>query len=180
MPDEALKAVAQDYHPSAFFFSEQSERGDVRWVAWSPQLAQLKRLVYALLDLFTSGDAGVLLKVDKQNVADGPVWTRYHGQAPLDEVIAAIRAHERMIFQDGYTQLCVRDLTTADYLALDEYDVLYIYGDDERFPAACRDCGFEQRDEALVSEQGHWRRHIPDLEPDRVAFAERLGLEAVD
>jgi predicted RNA methylase len=41
-------------------------------------------------------------------------------------------------------------------------------------------CGFEQREEPLIAERGHWRRLIDDIATDRAAFAERLGLGEVD
>jgi hypothetical protein len=178
--DITPKAVLQGYDPAPFFFCETNERtGAERWVAWSGDVAQLKRLVYALLETF-SLHAQVLLKVEKQDTADGAAWTRYHGDAPIAKVVQAIRENERLIFQDGYTQLCVRDDDTGEYIALDEYDVLYIYSDDERFARICRQCGFEERVERLISETAHWRRRVPEAEEFCRQFVSVLDLEEVE
>ena len=99
-PDNLPKAVVQGYSPAAFFYAQTSPSGAVRWVAWSADVRQTQRLVYDVLRLF-SRHAQVLLKVDKQDVADGPVWTRYHGDAPLAKVVEAVRANEPFVFQDG-------------------------------------------------------------------------------
>jgi hypothetical protein len=180
MSDNALKAAVEGYAPKPFFFAQTGRRdGAIRWVAWTGDLAQLKRLVYAVLRCF-SPNAQVLLKVDKQNVADGTVWTRYHGDAPLAKVIRAIESHERFVFQDGYTQLCVRDDDTGEYVALDEYDVLYIYSDDDRFAHACRECRFEEREEELISDRGHWRRSLPDTADACKSFVKALHLKQVE
>ena len=140
------KAGVDGYGPPPFFFAQTSPEGAIRRVAWSGDVGQLKRLAYATLRHF-SRHARVVLQVDKQDVTDGPVWTRYHGEAPLAKVTAAVRDHERLIFQDGYTQLCVKDDDTGDYLALDEYGLLWIHSDEEAFADTCRACGFEEREE---------------------------------
>ena len=177
--NEPPKAVVEGYDPPPFFFAQTSPHGAVRWVAWTGKLPQLKQLVYGLLRLF-SPHAQVLLKVDKKDVSDGAVWTRYHGEAPVAKVVHAIRDHERLIFQDGYTQLCVRDDDTGEYIALDEYGVLYIYAHDDRFTQTCRDCGFEERPETLISDQPHWRQALDDAAELRASLVKALHLEEVE
>ena len=174
-----LKAVAKDYLPRPFHFAQTSPAGAIRRVAWTSDLSQLKSLAYAVLEQF-SPDAYVLLKVDKQNVPDGAVWTRYHGEAPLAGVIQAIKDNERMIFQDGYTQLCVRDADSGDYIALDEYDLLWIYSNDPKFADICGNFGFEDRPEQLISQRPHWRCSLDDSPQLRDRFVSALILELVD
>ena len=178
-PDNFPKAVVSDYSPAPFFYAQTSPSGAVRWVAWSEDVRQTQRLVYDVLRLF-SPHALVLLKVDKQDVPDGPVWTRYHGDAPLAKVVEAIRANEPFVFQDGYTQLCVRDDDTEEYIALDEYGLLWIYADDGRFAEVCRKNGFEERPEELISDRGHYRRTSPDSEEQRERFLSALNLQEVE
>jgi hypothetical protein len=177
--DDAPKAVVQGYAPRPFFFAQTSPQGSIRRVAWTGDLPQLKRLVYAILRHFTA-NALVLMKVGKEDVADGPVWTRYHGEAPLAKVIQAMQANERMVFQDGYTQLCVRDADTGDYIALDEHGVLYIYSDDPVFAQICTDSGLSEREEALISEHGHWRRALDNADDLQHRFISALGLQQVE
>ena len=137
------------------------------------------KLVYDVLRRF-SRHAKVLLKVDKQDAPDGPVWTRYHGEAPLAKVVDAIRASEPFVFQDGYTQLCVRDDDTGEYIALDEYGLLWIYADDDRFEEVCRAAGFEERPEELISGREHWRCALPDAPARRERFVKALCLDEVE
>jgi len=178
--DQSPKAVVEGYGPAPFAYAQTNDRdGSIRLVAWSGKIADLKRLVYAVLRLF-SANVNVLLKVEKQDTADGPVWTRYHGEAPLAKVVQAIESNERLIFQDGYTQLCVRDADTGEYFALDEYGVLYIYSDDDRFVRACRECGFEDLAEDLISERAHWRRSLEDAADLREGFIRTLALAEVE
>ena len=178
-PDNLPKAVVSGYAPSPFFYAQTSPSGAVRWVAWSGDVEQTRRLVYDVLKQF-SPHAQVLLKVDKQDVPDGPVWTRYHGEAPLAKVVGAIRDNEPFVFQDGYTQLCVRDDDTGEYIALDEYGLLWIYADDDRFVEVCRRNGFEERPEHLISDGGHYRRSLADAAEQRDRFLRELDLEEVD
>lgn len=178
-PDNIPKAVVAGYDPPAFFFMQTSPEGATRWVAWAGDVSRLRRLVYDVLAGF-SLHARVLLKVDRQTVPDGPVWTRYHGEAPLAKVVAAIRDCESFVFQDGYTQLCVRDDDTGEYIAVDEFGLLWIYADDDRFVEVCRRAGFEERPEELISDRGHYRRGVPDAAGQRERFVKALDLDEVE
>ena len=177
--DTRPKAVVEGYAPAPFFFAQTSPDGAVRLVAWAPEVRPVEALLHAVLAEF-SPHAQVLLKVGKQDVPDGPVWTRYHGEAPTARVAKAVRDFERLVFHDGYTQLCVRDDDTGEYLALDEFGLLWVYSDDPKFADLCRACGFEERVEELISDRPRWQCALDDGPELAERFVRELGLNEVE
>ena len=78
----APKAVRDGYAPAPFFFAER--RGDVaRLVAWTADVAQLGRLVDAVLARFPR-DVRVVLTVRSDQASDG--WLRYDGDCDVATV----------------------------------------------------------------------------------------------
>lgn len=178
-PTYNAKAARDGYHPSPFFFSQKNTAdGSLRWLAWSSVGELMERLTNDVLQRF-SEDLEVLLKIEKQDTSDGPAWSRFHGAAKRTEVCAAIESVRSLIYGDGYTQLCVRDSPTGNYIALDEYGILFIYWDDENIAHICREAGFEQRQHELISARPHWRKRIPDAADLQRQLIDLLRLRAV-
>ena len=159
------KAVRDGYSPPPFFFRQDYQAGNKRWVAWADSVEDLKPLFYRLLDSFTE-EVEVLFKNERddspQSTADP--WQRYHGACLLKEVASAIRRHEELVFQDGGNQLCIRCADEGDYLALDEHGILFLYAEGDGFAALCRELGFEEGVRPLLYEGGHWREYYPQLD----------------
>ena len=61
----------------------------------------------------------------------------------------------------------VRDAETGSYLAFDEHGVLYLYGRHAEIEKQLEDLGFENRKDALITEQGHWHIEIADTDSIR-------------
>ena len=153
------KACAPGYKPAAFFFKQTSRQGELRLVAWSGNLDQVKSTYYKLLELFPD-DVAVLLKTEPED--DEPQnrqrWIRFHGYSSVRDVREAIRAHEDYVFEDGHHQLFIRRMDTDEYFGLDEFGVLYIYPHDaRRFVDVLESAGYAQRKNELLSDIGHWR-----------------------
>ena len=68
------KAVRPGYAPPAFYFKQTSREGGTRWVAWARNSKRARDVINPLLRLMPS-DLDVLLKLDKGDTPDGPVFT---------------------------------------------------------------------------------------------------------
>src|SRR5437867_6911272 len=113
----APKAVREGFAPPPFAFEERNENGDVRFVAWTPDIAQLKRTLYAVLGQFPE-QVEVLFKTETGGESGRDGWQRYCGVAELVAVVEAIRESEELVFHDGCSMICVKLLDTGDYIAL--------------------------------------------------------------
>jgi len=123
--DENLKAFEDKYAPSPFYFRQKYDNG-FRYVAWTPRIGQLKQVIYDIIDNL-SENLGILLKIGFEGNSDE--FHRYYGEVTKANLMPIIKQHELYIFSDGGHQLCVRDLDTEEYIALDEHDILFIYSD---------------------------------------------------
>jgi hypothetical protein len=179
MPPEVSKAIREGYSPPPFFYREEYEPEKVRWVAWTGSVPQLKELLYRVLRCFPE-DVQVLLKLQVAERADpntGP-WQRYYGTCSLETLLVAIEKNEAQVFTDGGSQLCVMCGGGGDYLALDEHGSFFLYADDEGVRELCGELGFEERQERLLTEDGHWH-YRPGGNEAWQAFIEQAGLQAV-
>ncbi len=174
---DKLKAIAKEYNLRPFFFRQKYSEG-FRFVAWSSMLRQLKALVYDILKIF-SGDIEILLKIRIQK--EGEVdWDRYHGQIEHWKLAEVIKNNELYVFQDGEHQLCIRDSDTGEYIALDDHDILFIYSESEQVIHICEKNGFENREEKLISDFGHWHYSPKDSSALGEKFINDLSLEPVE
>ena len=176
------KSIAKDYGPSPFYFREQRGRDETRLVVWSPDLNQMKELFYQALKVFPA-EVEVLLKIKREDKSTQKStqekWDRYYGQfhrAALEEVI---KQSETIIFQDGDSQLNVRKPDASDYVTLDDHGVIYVYSKSEQFEKLCRENGFEERLEKLISDLGHWHITPKDAQKKRAKFIRGLNLKRV-
>ena len=150
------KAVREGYAPEAFIFQERTEEGRARFVAWTPDVAQLKGLVYAVLERFPS-TVDVLFKVESGAKTARAGWRRYFGTARLDRLMEVIRSVEELVFHDGGSMICVRSSDSGEYIALDEHGTLFIYSSDRGYLNLSEELGFESRVNELIDAQGHWQ-----------------------
>jgi hypothetical protein len=172
-----LKAGVEGYNPNAFFFKQEYSEG-TRFVAWTPTLSQLKALVYDILKIFAS-DLEILLKVRIRG-KDDEAWNRYYGEIEHSKLTDVLKNNELYVFQDGEHQLCVRDTGSGEYIALDDHDTLFIYSDFEQVMAICKKNGFENREEKLISETGHWHCELKDSAVLCQKLINALSLEPVE
>lgn len=159
-------------------FEEPHEDGDVRFVAWTADIAQLKRLVYAILKRFPDR-VEVLFKSETKGEAERDGWQRYCAEAERTAVVEAIQAAEELVFHDGGSMLCVKRLDNGDYIALDEHATLFIHSGDRAYLRLCERLGFENRVNELVGDAGHWQVRPAHHEDQEKRFVDRLALKPV-
>ena len=134
--------------------------------------------MYATLETFPN-EVEVLLKLHELDDEGEERWARYYQQTTLHKVQEAIRSNEEYVFQDGFHQLCIKRPDNGEFIALDDHDVLFIYSGEEIFQNLCREAGFEERMDRLISEVEHWHHGPKDAEKLRDKFIKVLDLEAV-
>jgi hypothetical protein len=176
---DTLKARAEDYEPTAFYFVQTSESAGNRVVAWTPDPAQMKELFYAAVGEFDEG-VRLLFKTTDPDADGEKEWSRYYSECERKEFIEVVQKFEDVVFSDGFNQLCVRELDYSDYIALDEHSILYFYSDNAAFPAICERLGFEKRFESLISSRPHFQREIDDLHSRRKKFIQELRFELIE
>jgi len=174
----APKAVREGYAPPPFVFEERHESGDIRFVAWTPDIPQLKRTLYAVLERLPE-QVEVLFKTETGGGSARDGWQRYFATADLIAVVEAIREAEELIFHDGGSMICVKDVVTGDYIALDEHATLFIYSSDRAYLMLCERLGFENRKNDLISAAGHWQVRPAHHQEQERTFIDRLNLEPV-
>ncbi len=173
------KAIREGYAPGPFFFRQQYHPHAERWVAWTPSLPDLQALTYRVLSCFPD-EVEVLVKLaaDHEPAGAEDPWCRYHGACSPQDLSAAIRDQEALVFTDGGSQLCVR-CAGGDYLALDEHGILFYYSEDDGFAAVCEEFGLELQHKELLYEAGHWHYRPGQVGEGWRRFCQRLGLEVV-
>jgi len=82
-----------------------------------------------------------------------------------------------LIYRDGYTQLCVRDPGTGEYIVYDEYGLIWVYSGSSLLPALAEHLA--ERETELITKGGHYRRRLPTSDQQSAEFVESLGLERV-
>jgi hypothetical protein len=174
----APKAVREGYAPPPFVFEERHESGEIRFVAWTPDVLQLKRTLYAVLERLPE-QVEVLFKTETGGESARDGWQRYFATADLAAVVEAIREAEELIFHDGGSMICVKDAGTGDYIALDEHATLFIYSSDRTYLMLFEGLGFENRMNALISAAGHWQVRPARHQEQERSFIERLNLEPI-
>lgn len=175
--EDRAKALAEGYSPSPFFFQERRERRR-RFVAWSPNLPQLKLVFYHLLRSFTE-NVEVLFKV-AENASDSKKWQKFHGVSSLPNLQKVIGSNEKVVFQDGGGQLSIKNPNTDEYITLDEHGVLYVYSSSPRLKKLFIQYGFGERREKLISDSGHWHISPSGAEKLRSDLIKALNLKKID
>lgn len=169
MPIRRPKSFREGYAPPAFFYSETTDHGDVRLVAWTAAVdAQAGALVALLMKLPSTVE--VTLQV-------APL--RYHGVVSRGALIEALGRCARLIYSDGRTQLCVRHPVTLEYVVFDEFGVFYVYSKDQAFRATLQRLGFAERQTPLISECGGQRRRLPGSTELEAEFVRLLRLTPI-
>ncbi len=172
--------VEEEYAPSPFFHEEvyylEDETTSTRIVAWSEDLAQMRRLFFRILKTFTP-TVEVLLKVyvDEDENGENTIWDHYYADMEHDRLIRGVTDNEAFVFRDGGHQLCVRDLDTDEYIALDDHGLLFLYSEDPVYYGLFRECGFELREDEIIYMLPHYHSMLEDDACDR--FIRGLGLE---
>lgn len=172
------KAVREGYAPAPFVFEQVSETGETRFVAWTGDIDQFKKLVYAVLSRLPR-EVEVLFKTETNAASERDGWVRFCGIVALDELVAAIQAAEELVFHDGGSMLCAKDLETDEYIALDEHGTLFIYSDDRAYLGLCEQVGLENRENELINAQGHWQVRPKHHEEQGKQFVQWLNLKYV-
>ncbi len=99
MPSEVRpKALNQSYSHHPFFFKERRKQG-TRFVAWIPNLSQLKLIFCDLLKHFPQS-VEVLFKITDGEI-DPKKWRRFYGISEQSGLRKAILLNEKVVFQDG-------------------------------------------------------------------------------
>lgn len=168
-----LKASHPDYNPAPFFFVERNSEGNVRLVAWTGEIDQLRTSFRRVIDGWED-TLDVLFKTE-QNPETGD-WTRYYGRLSAPKFKDAIPTFDEIIFRDGGSVLCVKDARSGDYLALDQNGILFVYSNDPGFVPKFKELGFEMRKNKLIDEKAHWNVHPKNAGAKRKLFVEHLGL----
>src|SRR5256885_1711403 len=92
-PIEHLKAWAEQYEETPFYFEHKSEFGK-RLVAWSEESAQIKRAFYSVIGRFPESVA-VLLKISAGKAPEGkPLWHRYRATVNREHLTNVIKSNE--------------------------------------------------------------------------------------
>jgi hypothetical protein len=170
------KAVRPGYAPPPFYFKQTAKGGEIRWVAW-PGNATRARTVFTDLLRLMPDQVTVLLKLDKQDTTDGPVFTRYTGLADRNRLLETIDACNDLIYRDGYTQLCVRRPDNGEYVVLDEYGLIWVYSDTALIaPLAGH---LSEQPTELITDGGMYRRRLDTSDEQGRRMVELLDLERV-
>jgi hypothetical protein len=172
----APKAVRDGYAPAPFFFADR-RRGTPSVVAWTADVAQLRRLVDRVLDRFPH-EVRVVMTVLSDQSADG--WIRYDGECTLAIVRAAIVAHEECVLQDGASQLTIEALETGERLTIDDVGIVHVAPASPELEQACVAAGFAKRKEELIARGGGWRRTVAGDVRQQLIAALRLELARGD
>jgi hypothetical protein len=161
--EEKLKACLDGYNPLPFYFKQKYEQG-LRYVAWTSNLPQLKQLVYDIINSF-SENLEILLKI---SLEDNPEeFQRYYTKIRKNDLISLMKQNELYIFSDGNHQLCIKRSDTGEYMALDDHDILFIYSDSQTNTDILKNNNFENREEKLIFDSGHW--HIRPKDSEKLA-----------
>jgi hypothetical protein len=171
------KAVRPDYAPPPFYFRQTSSDKAVRYVAWPGNATRAQTVFGALLRLMPD-ELDVLLKSDKQDTADGPTFVRYYGPVQRARLLEAIAQSADLIYRDGYTQLCVRQPDSGEYIVLDEYGLIWVYSDAALVPPLAEHLRMQRTD--LITAGGCYRRRIPNAVEQERQFVTLLKLEQVE
>lgn len=159
------KAVSPDYNPGPFYFAETSETGEVRMPCWSPDPASLMEIMLEALKAFPE-EVGVLIKVRVETSSTQPEadkWVRFFGYCNKRAVQNALARFRKFIQCDSTHQFMVRNTDTGEYLAFDDYGILWIYSKDLKFIDILQERGFcEKKGQTLIYDGPSWRLTAPD------------------
>lgn len=169
------KAGRSDYNPPPFYYWDDQIPDCPRLVAWSQDCRQMRAVMMVLLETF-SAQVNVLLKCRPANLETRD-YSRWHGEQSLANVKQALDEFPYYVFKCGYEVLCLLDRETDEYMALDEYGLLWFYTRSQEHSRVLEEYGFQHSQTPLVTEGGCFVATEPDQESWRQAFIDRLGLE---
>jgi hypothetical protein len=159
------KAVSPDYNPGPFYFVEASETGEIRMPCWSLDPDPLMEIMLELLKAFPE-DVGVLIKARVETSLTQPKedeWLRFFGYCNKRTVQNAVVRFRKFIQCDSTHQFMVRNTDTGEYLAFDDYGILWIYSENPKFKEILQGRGFsEKKGQPLINEGPTWRLTAPD------------------
>jgi hypothetical protein len=159
------KAVSPDYNSGPFYFVEASETGEIRMPCWSPDPDPLMEIMLELLKAFPE-DVGVLIKARVETSSTQPKedeWLRFFGYCNKRAVQNAVVRFRKFIQCDSTHQFMVRNTDTGEYLAFDDYGILWIYSENPKFKEILQGRGFsEKKGQPLINEGPTWRLTAPD------------------
>lgn len=169
------KAGRSDYFPPPFYYWDDEIPDCPRLVAWSLDCRQMRAAMLALLDTF-SPSVDILLKF-KLTDAEAGDYKRWHGEQSLMAVKQALDDFSYYVFKCGYEVLCLMNLETREYIALDEFGILWFYTSSQGHGKILENTGFTHNRTPLVTEGGCYVSNCPEQEEWRKSFIARLGLE---
>ena len=170
------KAVGPDYKPEPFYYRDETFPEARRFALWSADFRQVGDAMLALLETFPER-VDVLLKSSK---ADGEVYLRWAGNTGKADILAAIVEHSEYVFQCGYDVLCLKNPDTQEYIALDEFGIIWYYSNSDDCTVIFDNLGFINRVTPLVTEGGCWVISVENADELRNDFIAELGLKAVE
>jgi hypothetical protein len=175
-----LKAWAKEYEEAPFFFSEKSDQGARRLVAWTEESTQTQQAFYAIIEKLP-WELDLLLKICVgHGQKEKPLWARYHGLVNQSQLIHAIQENELYIFSDGMHQLCLKDPQSDRYLAFDDHGVFFLYSPLPEDVELFQSLGFNQRHAELIFSAPHFQCTPPDSDKLEKKFMTALKLKQVN
>lgn len=177
------KAVSPDYNPGPFYFVETSETGEVRMPCWSPDPAPLMEILLEALNAFPE-EVGVLIKARVETSSTQPEeeeWVRFFEYCNKRAVQNAVARFRKFIECDSTHQFMVRNTDTGEYLAFDDYGILWIYSEDPKFIDILQRRGYsEKKGQTLIYEGSIWRLTAPDSPGQLKQLVDLLMLQEVE
>lgn len=178
MKDEGKAVtVRAPTRPGASYFVErfgQYGSHEERLVCSARSGAKLRRLLSMLVRSY-SDDLEIFVN-RMSDLRDYPEWERFVGAKGREDTIAALEEFGDYLFSDGAIRLCVRDKSTLEYVALDEFGTLYIYGSPPSVTELLDFLKFKRRRSAR---RDHLRRDVRRPDDSEIRFmrlVHRLGL----
>lgn len=146
-------------------------------MAWSSDYLNIRKALLALLDTFPA-ETDVLLKT-RRGSSEIKEYDRWHGDVATPTIQQAISDFPGYVYQCGFDVLCLRNPETHEYLALDEYGLLWFYSREMQRETTFKNAGFEHKRNPLITDSGLWIVTLQNHEELREAFTRQLGLKRV-
>ena len=180
--DIKSKTFSPDYNPEAFYFVEASETGEVRMPCWSNDSDSLWEIILEVLKSFPE-EVGVLTKrrVETEQPGREDEWVRFFGYCSNRVVETALSRFRKFLLRDSTHQFLFRNTETGEYLAFDDYGILWIYSEDKKFKDLLDRRGFcEKPGQPLIYDGPLWRLTAPDSADQMKELVHFLMLEEVE
>lgn len=141
--------------------------------------AQMHTILLKLLETFPTR-VSILLKnrLSEEHPVDG-WYRRWHAYAKTAQTHKAVADHSAFIFECAGYVLCLRKEDQSEYIALDEFGVLFYYTNSTIVYSLFEEAGFKFKQHDLVSDAPHYWKSFDQEEEWRDNFITQLDLEEV-